>query len=212
MEIQSLQPPPFSQKSKKLFSIYYGMAVVALLTSLGICYGVNGDFIDEHTSIKIFINTLSVPFSAIENISAVTPHPNISRLVLASQWIFFPFYLILLMAAHPPWGDISRKRIIININKKRKDGKIGQLWVLFLLSLFFIILIFLADFKVINFASFVTGSIFSIDAWVLSFQRKSMLGVVLVSWLSPLSEATLWHLFFLGLRATSLLIKQSETH
>jgi len=71
--------------------------------------------------------------------------------------------------------------------------------------------IFLSDFRVISSLSFVTGEIFSgTDMVVLSLQRRSIFGLILVAWASPLFESFLIYIFFLAINAARIFLINSE--
>lgn len=203
MNDQNSQPTRLSPRSQRLLRILNGMVLIAFIISLSIAYGVSSDFINSHEFISAFTDVMGAIVPSVKNVAIGAPHPDVARLVLASQWLFFPFYFIFLILAQPPWGSIPRERIMQIIALRRKQQKSREYFVAMSFGVCTMLLFFLSDIGVIDFfPSFYKGTIFSSDvvrhSAILASQRTFTFGVVLVAWFSPIAEAFLCLAFLLG--------------
>lgn len=199
MSTQPLQLEPFSEENKKFFRAFNWLAVIGLGIAVCITFFLTNACIEESRLINMFIDAVAALVPAVKHVAASTPEPTVARFVLASQWLLFPFYFYILFCAQPPWGKISRKRMAQSILRRKAEKQIGKTLFVMVIFLMMTIPMLLSDFRISHWApSFLTGSIFDSGALLLSTQKISLVGVVLVSWLSPMLEVGLYLLVLMG--------------
>ncbi|MFC4528918.1 hypothetical protein ISN76_20280 [Dyella halodurans] len=168
----------------------YGAMAIAAMTLI-LATSTLGDALASNGVIQAFVSAIGSVVPAVDAIASQTAYPAIARLMLASQWLFFPIYLGCMVIGQPPWKPLHWKEGISK-GARRK-------------AFIFSVILFVA-FSVYAYGDFqhgplsiLGGTLFSPDVsvWWLRLPFAGRLGLSISAFLMPLMESAIYWLLLL---------------
>jgi hypothetical protein len=131
---------------------------------------------------------------SVERISRETPDPEISEIILLSQWLFAPAYALIWFYCLAPWSPRMRQ---VAMRKSQTLTPVQRAAGLPIAILFFVAWL-LGDFGIIHFPTFYNGEfLYPLDHAVpqLRIIHTSRIAMAIYAWIGPLAEVwVIWML------------------
>lgn len=175
------------RRSSRIFSrvIFFSLVLSFFIVYLA------GDYLTGNRYISNFIDFIGEMIPAVNVVSNKTDCVRLARISIASQWLFFPIYVLLLCLMQPFWKTFKPKRYVPP--KVQKNGIVASAF-LFI----FCVPLVMADFGILN-GSILRGSFFdpSYGMFFLRLPFAGKFGLAAASFMMPfLSAFIYWFLLF----------------